>query len=66
MEIIFYSTHCPKCKILETKMKNKNINYTENNDVNSMLAKGIKSAPYLEIDGELYDFKKAVEWVNNK
>lgn len=66
MEIIFYSTHCPKCKILETKMKNKNINYTEYNDVNSMLAKGIKSAPYLEIDGELYDFKKAVEWVNNK
>lgn len=66
MEIIFYSTHCPKCKILETKMKNKNINYTEDNDVNSMLAKGIKSAPYLEIDGELYDFKKAVEWVNNK
>lgn len=66
MEIIFYSTHCPKCKILETKMKNKNINYIEDNDVNSMLAKGIKSAPYLEIDGELYDFKKAVEWVNNK
>lgn len=66
MEIIFYSTHCPKCKILETKMKNKNINYTEDNDVNSMLAKGIKSAPYLEIDGQLYDFKKAVEWVNNK
>ena len=66
MEIIFYSTHCPKCKILETKMKNKNINYTEDNNVNSMLAKGIKSAPYLEIDGQLYDFKKAVEWVNNK
>lgn len=66
MEIFFYSTHCPKCKILETKMKNKNINYIEDNDVNSMLAKGIKSAPYLEIDGELYDFKKAVEWVNNK
>ena len=66
MEIIFHSTNCPKCKILELKMKNKNINYTEDNDVNSMLAKGIKSAPYLEIDGELYDFKKAVEWVNNK
>lgn len=66
MEIIFHSTNCPKCKILELKMKNKNINYVENNDVNRMLAKGIKSAPCLEIDGELYDFKKAVEWVNNK
>ncbi len=66
MEIIFHSTNCPKCKILETKLKKKNILYVENTDINSMLAKGIKFAPCLEIDGEILDFKKAVEWVNNK
>lgn len=66
MEIIFHSTHCPKCKILETKLKKKNIDYVENNDVDAMLAKGIKFAPCLEIDGEIFDFKTAVEWVNNK
>ena len=33
MEIIFYSTKCPKCKVLEMKMQKKNIQYTENNDI---------------------------------
>lgn len=66
MEIIFHSTHCPKCKVLEAKLKNKNINYVENNDVDNMLQKGIKSTPCLEIDGKILDFKTAVEWVNNK
>lgn len=66
MEIIFHSTHCPKCKILEMKMQKKNINYVENNDVDSMLKKGIKFAPCLEIDGEILDFKNSIEWVNNQ
>lgn len=64
--VILYSTHCPKCKILETKLKQKNIHYEECNDVDDMLSKGIQSVPMLEIDGELLDFGKAVKWVNEK
>ena len=60
MEVIFHSTHCPKCKVIEIKMKQKNINYIENNDIDLMLSKGIKSAPCLEIDGEILDFKNAI------
>lgn len=66
MEIIFYSTKCPKCRVLEMKMKQKNISYVENNDVDLMLSKGIKSAPYLDIDGDLLDFNNAIKWVNNQ
>lgn len=66
MEIIFHSTKCPKCKVLEMKMQKKNIFYTENNDVDLMLKKGIKSAPCLEIDNKIYDFKNAIEWVNKQ
>lgn len=66
MPVIFHSTKCPKCEVLETKMKNKNINYEENNDVDLMISKGIMSAPCLEINGEILDFKNAVEWVNNQ
>ena len=29
--VVFYSTHCPKCNILEKKLKQANIEYTENN-----------------------------------
>ena len=64
--VVFYSTHCPKCSILEKKLKQANIEYTENNDVNVMLAKGMTSAPNLEVDGKLMGFTEAVEWINSQ
>lgn len=64
--IKLYSTHCPRCKVLETKLKQKNIAYEECNDVDEMLRKGLISAPYLEVDNELLDFGKAVKWVNER
>lgn len=59
MEIIFYSTHCPKCKVLEAKMKKAGLNYTEVDDVNEMMRLGLKSAPYLNVDGQMLDFVAA-------
>ena len=61
-----YSTHCPKCKILETKLKQKNIEYEECTDINEMLSKGIETVPILEVDGQMLDFGKAVRWVNER
>lgn len=66
MNVVFYSTHCPKCKVLELKLKQKNINFEENNDVELMLQKGFKSAPVLEVDGVVYNFKEAVEWIGEQ
>ena len=63
---ILYSTNCPKCKVLETKLKNKNIEFEICNDVGLMLSKGIQQAPYLEVDNELMDFSNAIKWVNEK
>ena len=63
---ILYSTNCPKCKVLETKLKNKNIEFEICNDIDLMLSKGIQQAPYLEIDNELMDFSNAIKWVNKK
>lgn len=62
--VIFYSTNCPKCKILEAKLKQKGIAYTENNDVEEMEKKGLQSAPALEVNGEILEFGAAVKWVN--
>ena len=66
MNVILYSTHCPKCKVLEIKLKQKNINYDEVNDMNVMQEKGFKSVPKLEVDGIVYDFKEAVEWIGGQ
>ena len=65
-EVIFYSTHCPRCKVLELKLKQKGINYEENNNVEEMTAKGFKEAPKLEVDGVIMDFKQAVDWIKEQ
>lgn len=65
-KVIFYSTHCPRCKVLELKLKQKNINYAENNNVEEMTAKGFKEAPKLEVDGVIMDFKQAVDWIKEQ
>lgn len=65
-DIKLYSTHCPKCKILESKLKNKNIQYTEITDVNEMQKLGIMSVPYLSVNGKLLNFGESVKWVNGK
>ena len=62
--ITLFSTNCPKCKVLTMKLDKKGINYTKVEHVDTMLAKGIKTAPYLEVDNELMDFTQAVAWVN--
>ena len=65
MGIVLYSTGCPKCKVLKAKLSSKNIPYVEINDTDVMLAKGIMALPCLEIDNNILDFQKAVDWVNN-
>lgn len=61
--IVLYSTHCPQCRRLETMLKEKNIEYTVNSDVSEMLRMGIKSVPYLGVDGELLNNAEAISWV---
>ena len=63
MEIILYSTHCPRCTVLEKKLKQKGINFTENNNVDEMTALGLQSAPALKVNGVLMGFEQAVRWI---
>ena len=65
MAVILYSTHCPKCNVLEKKLKQKNISYEEVNDIETMKEKGYLSVPILEVDGVSMDFKTASDWINN-
>lgn len=65
-KVILWSTHCPRCKVLELKLKQKNIEFEENNNVEEMTAKGFKEAPKLEVDGTIMDFKQAVDWIKEQ
>lgn len=65
MNVVLYSTHCPKCSVLEKKLQSMNISYKLETDQDLMISKGFTSAPMLEVDGKVMDFKSAIEWVNN-
>jgi glutaredoxin len=62
--IVLYTTNCPRCKVLETKLKEKNIDFEINENVNDLIDLGLMSAPALSINGNILQFKEAVDWVN--
>ena len=64
MEVVLYSTGCPQCNMLKKLLNSKNINYTVNNDVETMRRLGITSVPYLSIDGKLFDCAESFAWIN--
>lgn len=66
MKVILYTTHCPKCSVLEKKLTAKNISYSEITDVEIMTKKGFDAVPILEVDGITMDFKAANTWINEQ
>ena len=66
MDVIFYSTHCSMCNVLEKKLKAKQNDDSEINDVDVMMKKRIMSAPCLEVDGKMMRYGEAIKWVNEQ
>ena len=66
--IVLYSTGCSACNTLKLMLKNAGVEYTENNNIDEMLALGISQVPVLSVDGELMSYDNAKIWVqsNNK
>lgn len=65
MDVVFYSTGCPRCSVLKQKLESKNIEFETVTDIDKMIELGIQSAPILTVDGEVLDFTKAIKWVNS-
>lgn len=65
-KIVLYTTHCPKCTILERKLKMKNISYEIFDNLEKMLERGFTSVPVLEVDNNTMLFEEASQWIKNK
>ena len=65
-EIILYEHGCPRCKVLKMKLDQKGIKYETVGDIEVMKAKGFNEAPKLEVDGMVYGFKEAVDWIKEQ
>lgn len=65
MKIVLFSTKCPKCCVLERKLKQKNISYEEVSDIEIMKEKGYLSVPVLEVDGVVLPYKEAFRYIDS-
>lgn len=66
MNIVLYSTHCPRCTVLEKKLEAKGIKFEVETSVDDMLSLGITQVPMLRVDDKLLNFAEANTWVNNQ
>ena len=66
MNIILYKgPTCPKCRVVALKIDQKGIKYEVIDDVQQILAAGVKTIPTLEVDGVRYsDVKACNDWIN--
>lgn len=59
------TTHCPTCQILEKKLKDANIPYSEITEEATILSYGIETVPVIvEENGNLISFIEAVQLLN--
>lgn len=65
MKVVFYTIDCPKCRVLESKLKAKKVDFEECRDIEIMQEKGFENAPMLEVDGTVMSFGESVKWINN-
>lgn len=64
--ITLFSTGCPKCRVLEQKLNNKNIEYAKDSNMDEVVNQGFMSAPVLKVNDVYLDFTNAVKWVNEQ
>ena len=64
--ITLFTIDCPKCKILEKKLAQANIEYEVCKDRETIANKGFDLMPVLDVDGQIMGFGEAVKWVNER
>ena len=63
MNITLYSTHCPRCTVLEKKLQMAGLTFDINDNPDAIIALGFKTAPILAVDNDIYQFKQACDWI---
>lgn len=66
MSVVLYTTHCPKCTVLQKKLDQSNISYEVCDNIDDMIELGYQTAPLLKVEDRIYKFKEAVDWVNKQ
>ena len=63
--IIMYSTGCPNCKRLESRLKVSGLSYEVCQDMERIKSLNLTNIPVLDVDGKLYTYRAAISYNNN-
>lgn len=68
--MILYSNNCPVCRTVKKILNEKNIEYTEIDDINEIMntakENNISSLPFADIDGVVYTAQKLMSYLKEK
>ena len=64
MKVKLYTTHCPKCKILEERLNEKKVKYEVIDNIEELQKMNFKSVPNLDIDGKIYNYLDSIRYLN--
>jgi glutaredoxin len=64
MKVKLYTTHCPKCKILEERLNEKKVKFEVIDNMEELQKMNFKSVPNLEIDGKIYNYLESIKYLN--
>lgn len=62
-KVTVYSIGCPKCVVLEKKLKSEGIPFDVCSDVNTIKELGFSVLPMMQVDTNLLDFNHAIKWI---
>jgi len=69
MTIELYTTGCPRCLILETKLDELDVPYEKITAMRSIVDKanelGISQVPFCLVDEKLFDFDSMMTWLES-
>ena len=64
MTVKLYTTHCPMCEVLASKLKAKDIDYEICDDLEEITRLGFTVVPVLKVGEQFFNFKEALRLVN--
>lgn len=62
LKIILYSTNCPRCKVIEKRLKDSGYEFETVTDMQEMVKLGLTYSPSVNIDGRFYNFNEMIVW----
>ena len=66
MKVVLYTTNCPVCKMLKSKLDQAGIAYETETDTEKMFALGFHSAPILQVEEQMLTSAEAIKWIEGE